>query len=247
MDVLLHRAIGPSLLGSALLGVGFLSLDTFVPLYVQGGQGGGAGAAAWVVTPVMMMWATSGIFAAPLVVRRGFRQTCTLGSLLVVVGFTGLLICALEGASRNVLAIVLAITGLGFGPASMSFLLAAQDAVGWQKRGSVTSSIQFFRTVGGAMGIGILGAFFNILAGPTLRQFQAQGLSLSALLDPFQRDRIPLELRQAASASIRSSLRWVFVVMLAVAVLQVAISRLMPKRKSDHAVSRLEAVEAMAG
>ena len=34
--LMMKRAIGPSLVGSCLLGVGFLSLDTYVPLYVQG-------------------------------------------------------------------------------------------------------------------------------------------------------------------------------------------------------------------
>ena len=43
VDLLLDRAIGPSLLGSCLLGIGFLSLDTFVPLYVQGVRGVGRG------------------------------------------------------------------------------------------------------------------------------------------------------------------------------------------------------------
>ena len=41
----MNRSIGPSLVGSLLMGAGFLSLDTFVPLYVQGGLGGGATAA----------------------------------------------------------------------------------------------------------------------------------------------------------------------------------------------------------
>ena len=54
---------------------GFLSLDTYVPLYVQGGRGGGATAAAGVVTPVMLTWALSGMVAAPLLVRWGFRRT----------------------------------------------------------------------------------------------------------------------------------------------------------------------------
>ena len=54
VDLLMNLSIGPSSLGSFLLGIGFLSLDTFVPLYVQGVRGGGPGAAAWVVTPVML-------------------------------------------------------------------------------------------------------------------------------------------------------------------------------------------------
>ena len=75
----------------------------------------------------MLTWAISGIFAAPLVVRWGFRRTALLGSCLIVVGFSGLLQCARHETSHWMLTAVLAITGLGFGPASMSYLLAAQD------------------------------------------------------------------------------------------------------------------------
>src|SRR5205814_5294464 len=63
--LLTNRSIGPALVGSCLLGIGFLSLDTYVPLYVQGAKGGGAAAAASVVTPVMLTWAMSGLFSAP--------------------------------------------------------------------------------------------------------------------------------------------------------------------------------------
>src|SRR5580658_2542913 len=101
VDLLLNRGIGPSLLGSCLMGIGFLSLDTFVPLYVQGVRGGGAGAAAWVVTPVMLTWALSGIAAAPLVVRWGFRNVAMLGSTLVVIGFIGLLVGTAYGVPKH--------------------------------------------------------------------------------------------------------------------------------------------------
>src|SRR5687767_12994817 len=93
-ELLTHRMIMPSLLGSLLLGIGFLSLDTYVPLYVQGGQGGDERAAASVVTPVMLTWALSSVVAAPLLVRWGFRKTALLGSTLICAGFTGLVLCA---------------------------------------------------------------------------------------------------------------------------------------------------------
>jgi MFS family permease len=111
VDLLLNRAIGPSLLGSCLMGIGFLSLDTFVPLYVQGVRGGGAGAAAWVVTPVMLTWALSGIVAAPLVVRWGFRNVAMLGATLITLGFIGVLVCTAMNVSQLVLAAGLALTG----------------------------------------------------------------------------------------------------------------------------------------
>jgi MFS family permease len=246
MDLLMNPAIGPSLLGSGLLGVGFLSLDTFVPLYVQGGRGGGPGSAAWAVTPVMLTWALSGIVAAPLVVRWGFRRTARLGSILVVVGFTGLLLCALLDAPRIILGGVLMITGLGFGPSSMCFLLAAQNAVDWQRRGSVTSSIQFFRTVGGAIGIGVLGAMFNMIAQPKLAGLKSLGVTPAALLDPHTRVSIAPGILQLAGQMIAGGLRWVFVAMLAVSALQVIVAQWLPLRKADHVIGALEATEAIA-
>src|SRR5438552_4072870 len=83
-----------------------------------------------------------------------------LVSGLTVVSFSGLLACAVLDAPRSVLTAVLLLSGLGFGPASMAYILAAQNAVTWQQRGIITSGIQFFRTIGGAVGIGVLGMVF---------------------------------------------------------------------------------------
>jgi len=235
-----HRLVAPALMGSLLLGVGFLSLDTFVPLYVQGGRGGDAGAAANVVTPVMLTWALSGIFAAPLVVRWGFRRTALLGSCIVVAGFVGLIVCAYTGASRNILTGVLAVTGLGFGPASMSYLLAAQGAVNWQRRGVVTSSVQFYRTIGGAVGIGVLGAMFNGMIAPDLARLNRQGASPAALLDPRLRATLPPALLASVEHALCRGLLWVFIAMLLFAVLQVVFTLMMSERKCDHKVTTAE-------
>jgi MFS family permease len=245
--LLLDRSIGISLLGSLLLGVGFLSVDTFVPLYVQGGLGGGPGAAAWVVTPVMLTWALSGIVAAPMVVRFGFRRVAIIGSFLIFIGLGGLLLCTYLGAPRTVLALTLGITGLGFGPASMSYLLAAQNAVSWQRRGIVTSSIQFFRTIGGAIGIGLFGAMFNIIAAPQLSSLAAQGASPAALLDAHTRSTLPPSILETAGHVIAGSLHWIFVAMFLVAIVQVICTFWLPKQKSPASVTVMEAAEAMVG
>ncbi|MGA2440721.1 MAG: MFS transporter [Tepidisphaeraceae bacterium] len=247
VDLLMNRSIGPSLLGSCLLGIGFLSLDTFVPLYVQGVRGGGPGSAAWVVSPVMLTWAASGIFAAPLVVRWGFRNTSMLGSAIIVMGFSGLLAGTAFGVSKHVLAAVLALTGFGFGPASMSFLLSAQNAVSWQHRGIVTSSVQFFRTAGGSMGIGILGALFNIITRPRLFGLESSGVTPASLLDPHARARLSPAILHSAGWIIDGGLHWVFMGMVGVAILQLIASRWMPVHKAEHVLSKAELAEAMVG
>ncbi len=245
--LLTHRWIGPSLIGSMLLGVGFLSLDTYVPLYIQGGRGGDASGAARVVTPVMLTWALSGIVAAPLVLRWGFRRLAGVGSMIVLVGFVGLVLCAMLNASPWVLTGVLAITGLGFGPASMSFLLAAQNAVEWQQRGVVTSAVQFYRTIGGAVGIGVLGGMFNGLTHRDMVRLANEGATPAKLLDPKFRVTLSPEVIHAVERMICGGLLWVFIAMLLFAVAQVFVTLLIPAKKADHKISRAEPLEALGG
>ncbi len=247
LDVLSSATIAPCLIGSLLLGIGFLSLDTYVPLYVQGGRGGDAFAAAKVVTPVMLAWAISGIYSAPLVVKWGFRKTSILGCALMLVGFAGLILCDLLHLSDNVLTTILAITGLGFGPASMSYLLAAQGAVTWSQRGTVTSSIQLTRTLGGALGIGLLGALLNILNRPLMADFAKQGFAPAYLLDPTMHGRLPPDLLHHAQVTMSHNLMWVFVGMIAFAFIQMLTTTRMTDVKSEHKMSAAEAMEAMAG
>ena len=252
--LMFSRAIWPNMAGSLLLGAGFLCLDTYVPLYVQHGRGGGIGAAAGVVTPVMFTWALSSLLAATLIVRWGFRRTAMLGSVLIVVGFTGLVICALTHASHTVLTAVLALTGLGFGPSSMSYLLGAQQTAEWRHRGIVTSGVIFCRTMGGALGVGALGAMFNVISARQMAHLRSQGIDPTHLFD---RDvgatapGVPPQLTQAVQHLFSSGLTWVFVGMLVFAVMQVAITMWVRRGTEgpglDRAQLREAAAESMAG
>lgn len=247
-DLMTRADVWPALVASMLLGVGFLCLDTYVPLYVQGGKGGGVFAAAGVVTPVMLTWALSGVFAAPLVVRWGFRKTALLGTALVIVGFAGLVVGAVMELPHAALTAVLAITGFGLGPASMSFLLGAQDAVGWQQRGVVTSMVQFTRTMGGAVGIGVAGALFNLLTRPEMEKLRTTGVTPGMLLDPEARGGLSADAMGEVQRMIAGALIWVFVMMAAVAILQCAVVLRMPRRRTaDHPIGPAEALEAAVG
>ena len=163
------RAIGPAMLGSFLLGAGFLCLDTYVPLYVQGGRGGGVAAAASVVTPVMLTWALSGIIAAPLVVRWGFRNTALLGSCVVIISFVGLLAVRLLDAPHWVLTGVLALTGCGFGPPRWLICWPPNMPSPGSNAASSPAASSSSAPSAGAIGTGLLGMLFNLLIHPADR------------------------------------------------------------------------------
>ena len=53
------------------------------------------------------------------------------------------------------------VTGVGLGFASISILVAVQSVVGWNRRGVVTGSNMFMRSLGSSVGIAIFGSIAN--------------------------------------------------------------------------------------
>ena len=245
-ELMMRPSIGPSMAVSVSLGVLVFAVDTYLPLYVQGGRGGDASAAAATVTPVMLAWSCCSIMAVPLMVRLGFRKMATMGSILALAGLVGLLATAWTGSRLMAITGVLFVTGCGFGPTAMSSLLSAQEAVAWQQRGSITSGITFFRNFGGAMGVGVLGMLFNVLTGGELRRDLAGQFPVSDLLNPDRLadlQRSHPELLAAAQGTISHGLLWVFVAMVFIAAAQVGLARLI---RPDHQSRPVSTAEALA-
>jgi hypothetical protein len=72
------------------------------------------------------------------------------------------LLVRLNGESTlNDIWLSMTLLGLGLGFSSITCVLAVQSAVDWSQRGVATASNQFFRTVGGTLGISLVGAIFN--------------------------------------------------------------------------------------
>jgi MFS family permease len=246
-SLLLRAAIGPAVLASMILGLAGLSLDVWVPLFVQGGRGGTAKQAAATITPLMLGWATSSFLAAPLVVRWGFRKTATLGAVVFLVGMCGLVAATWLGGPLWMIIGTLCLAGLGCGPTSLSYLLGAQDAVTWQQRGVVTSSITFARTIGGALGISGLGAVLNFLIRPDLDYVRQHGYNPALLLDLKMQSQLPREILTHAQRGVAEGVRWLFVLILGAAVAQLVVARRIPKHRHEQKVTSVEAVEAFEG
>ncbi|CAA9561861.1 MAG: Uncharacterized MFS-type transporter, partial [uncultured Thermomicrobiales bacterium] len=122
----------------------------------------------------------------------------------------------------------LILVGLGLGFGSNATLLAAQGAVGWERRGVVTASVQFSRTIGGTLGIAILGAVLNARLAPALRA--AGAADVNALLDPAGRGRLAGEVLEAVRRGLAAGLLQVFLLIAVVAVLGVVAASFLPPR-----------------
>lgn len=223
LDLIGSGVIGASVLGSFAVGVLLFGLDTFIPLYIQGVRGGTATRAGWTMTPMLSAWAVSVFVAVRFVIALGFRATAMAGGAIITLGIA-CLAAGIEwpGLSGPLFFVGMVIIGLGFGPTSLSFILCTQQAVDWGRRGVATGAVTFFRTMGGALGVGLLGAMLGFELAGRLAASGAGGVDVAAALRPETHARLAPEALAAVQSALGRSLLHVFLAMTAVALTTIA-------------------------
>lgn len=177
------RVMSVSSAANFLSGAVLFGVTSYVPLFVQGARGEGAAGAGVVLTPMLAAWSVSGFMGPRLLIRFGFRRLAIGATAMIAIGSAGLMLVRLDTPSIW-LYISMGILGLGFGPSMAAFLMTLQEAVPWTQRGVATSSTQLFRSLGGTIGVALLGSILHV---SLMAQVAAAGLDPAAvggLLDP---------------------------------------------------------------
>jgi len=241
MSLMTRPIIAASLVASFAFGGIIFGIETFVPLHVQGVQGGDATRAGRALIPLFLVWAVSGAVAARAVVRYGFRWSGLVGSALVALGC----LCLVTGASfplwsRSCFLVGLAVIGMGMGPTSFSFILAVQQAVSWGQRGVATGSAILLRTIGGATGVGVLGGTLGWELMHRLARSGSTGIDVGAALRPeTHKDLSPDQLR-LVQLNLGLTLRDVYLMITVLAIVSLICAFWLPdkhatlSKSSDH-------------
>jgi len=169
LSLLGNRMVATTTLSGTLLGVAIFGALAFVPLYVQSALGRSAREAGGVLTPLLLGWVLMSIVTGRMLPRVGFRPFIVGGLTCVSVGFIGL---ATVGPSTPMwrMHVDLGLMGIGMGMTMLSLLLAVQSAVAREQLGVATSLGQFTRSIGGAIGVAVMGAIVSAampVAGPS--------------------------------------------------------------------------------
>lgn len=134
---------------------------TFVPLYVQSVRGG-AGAAALAVFPLSIGWSGTSILSGRVVHRVGERRLVAAGATTLVAAFGFATVAWTATTPTWLLVGNVLVVGMGMGAMTPPLLTAIQNHLGAERMGLATSSQQFFRNIGGTMGVSVLGFAMNI-------------------------------------------------------------------------------------
>jgi MFS family permease len=122
--------------------------------------GTGALVAGFALAALTIGWPIAASLAGKVYMRIGFRDTALIGSGIIV---AGAVLTAMLSQHAQVWQAAAAsfVLGLGLGLSSSPTVVAVQSTVGWERRGVVTATNMFSRSLGSAVGAAVFGAIAN--------------------------------------------------------------------------------------
>lgn len=163
-----------------LTALGFFAAIVYVPVFVQVVVGSSATTAGLALLPLTLGVLAATTVSGRVIARTGRYKVFPIVGLAAMTAATALL--ATMGTSTGLVAVGLymALLGLGFGCVTQVLVLAVQNSVDRTRLGTATASTNFFRGLGGALGVAVFGAILSAhvggAAGPESASAVSDGL-----------------------------------------------------------------------
>jgi EmrB/QacA subfamily drug resistance transporter len=161
LELFRNRTVTGSIIGTFLITFGFFGAIIFIPRWFQFVLGSSATESGYQMLPLMVGVMGSSIGSGLIVARTGRYKWMTVGAMAT--SLVGLLLLTGIRADTPITMVWLwmFIAGLGIGPSFAVFTIVVQSAVAPRMLGAATSSLTFFRQVGGSVGLAIAGTIFG--------------------------------------------------------------------------------------
>ena len=175
-----NRVFAVSAVLLLLTGAGMFGSLTLIPLYLQGVAGVPARLAGTLMTPMMIAVPIAAAFSGQMMSRTGRYKFLLIGGIAVM--SAGMLSFAtVDESTGRVEAIVrMIVMTLGLGVTLPLLQVVVQNAVPFSVVGVATASVQFFRQIGGTLGVAVL---TGIMVGRFRDGLSEAAAGLPAVLD----------------------------------------------------------------
>ncbi|MFF0321035.1 MDR family MFS transporter [Nonomuraea angiospora] len=198
LHVISRRTPALAILASLAVGMAMFGGSVFLGQYFQIGRGYGPTAAGLLTIPMMAGVLLSSTISGRMVSRSGQTKPYILAGLVVLtLGFAGLATIDHQTSMVLISAYMLAV-GVGVGMSMQNLVLVIQNTVPLREIGAASGAITFFRSLGGTVGVSVLGAVLanrvasNIAEGlaragiPAGGQAAGGSLNIAALPEPIK-------------------------------------------------------------
>jgi EmrB/QacA subfamily drug resistance transporter len=184
------RSFSASMLVLFFSGVGMFGSIMFLPLFMQMVQGASAQSSGSLLIPMMISMVLGSILCGQLISRTGHYKV--LGVIGLAVSTVGMFLLSRLQVDTTHLTVVfdMILVGAGIGVTMPLFAIALQSQF-QQRIGEVTAAVQFFRSIGGTVGVALLGGVMNAAFARNLEdliarhasKFGAAGAFLSSMAE----------------------------------------------------------------
>ncbi|WP_307080312.1 MFS transporter [Arthrobacter pascens] len=158
LNIISERTTALAILASAAVGVAMFGSSTFLGQYFQVARGATPTEAGLLTLPMIAGNLIGSVVSGQLISRTGkWKGYLVAGSVLLIAGL------GLSGTIDHTTelwrtGVYIAVLGLGLGMVMQNLVLAVQNTVKATDIGTASASVAFFRSVGGAIGVSVLGA-----------------------------------------------------------------------------------------
>jgi EmrB/QacA subfamily drug resistance transporter len=216
-----------------------MAAATYIPLFIQGVFKGSATNAGQVLTPMMLGVVFSSAFGGRLIGKLTYRNIMLISAVLLIMA-TSLLGTISTESLRWVITVYMILLGLGIGMSFPVTAISALHGIPFEQRGSVSSLVAFFRSIGSAVGVTIFGSLqiraMHDRIAEKLGNAAGQQPHFSdprALLQPEVREHIPGPVLDKLIAAMAESIAFVFQCSIVAAVIALLFILLMGKAKME--------------
>ena len=163
------RTVALATAASAMVGVAMFAVTVYLSQYFQLSRGMSPTAAGLMSIAMVGGLLVASIVSGRIISATGIWKRWLVGGLVLVV--VGLSLLGTIDAETPLVAVGLFMTvvGVGLGASMQNLVLAVQNNVRIQDLGAASSVVAFFRSLGGSIGVSVLGAILSTQVASTVR------------------------------------------------------------------------------
>jgi MFS family permease len=257
LKVVKERTTALAIVASLAVGVAMFGSALFLGQYFQIARGYSPTEAGLLTIPMMLGSFLGSVGAGQLISRFGkWKRYIVAGGVLLVIGLV--VLGTIDHTTPYwYVGLGMLAMGLGMGMMMQNLVLAVQNTVDVSQIGASSASVAFFRSLGGAVGVSVLGAVLatrvkdlliqGLLAGPggaeAVRKLQEGGTGSTSLLDV---NHLPPQLAELVRQSYGDATGRIFLIAAAcglISLIAVLFIKEVPLRRT---VAKLD-VEELVG
>ncbi len=232
LNVIKQRIPALAILASLAVGMAMFGGSVFLGQYFQIGRGYSPTEAGLLTMPMMLGVLISSTVSGRMVSKSGqIKPYIVTGTIVLVAGFLGLSFID-HATPLTAIGAGMLLVGVGVGMTMQNLVLAVQNTAAMKDLGAATGSVTFFRSLGGTIGVSVLGAVLaNRVQTLIVEHLAAAGLPVSGGSGggSLNLNALPPVAQQIVREAYGDATGHIFLISAAIGVVGVIASILLPK------------------